>query len=96
MSIHPNVTIGRVFAGRKKGTPTIGNNVVVFAGAKIIGNINVGDNSVIGPNAVVIEDVPNDSVAVGIPAKIVSQDSSKCFDEYWGPVFEHSYIQENT
>lgn len=75
--------------------PTIGNNVVIFAGAKIIGNITIGDNSVLGPNTVAIEDIPKDSVAVGIPAKIVSNDSSKCFDEYWGTVFEHSYVEEN-
>lgn len=93
VSIHPNVTIGRAFAGKKKGTPVIGDNVVIFAGAKIIGNVRVGDNVVIGSNAVVVDDIPNDSVVAGVPAKIVSNDSSKCFDEYWGPVFEHAYIK---
>ena len=91
VSIHPGVTLGRVFAGPKKGCPNIGDNVVIFAGAKIVGNIRIGDNAVVGPNAVVINDVPNDSVVVGIPAKIVSGNSSKCFDENWGHVFEHSF-----
>ena len=90
-SIHQGVTIGRIFAGRRSGVPTIGNNVVIYAGAKIVGNITIGDNAVIGPNAVVIEDVPGDSIVVGIPARIVSNDSSRCFNKEWGEVFEHPY-----
>jgi len=55
--------------------PVIGNNVDVGVGAKILGDIEVGDNVVIGANAVVIRDVPSDSVAVGIPARIIPKDS---------------------
>lgn len=90
-SIHQGVTIGRIFAGPRSGVPTIGDNVVIFAGAKIVGNITVGDNAVIGPNAVVIEDIPDNSIAVGIPTRIVSNDSSRCFNKRWGEAFEHSY-----
>lgn len=82
-SIHQGVTIGRVFAGKKEGVPTIGDNVVIFPGAKVIGNINIGDNVVIGANAVVINDVPSNSVVAGSPAKIISIDSSKCFNGIW-------------
>lgn len=82
-SIHQGVTIGRVFAGLKEGVPTIGNNVVIFPGAKVIGNIRIGDNVVIGANAVVIDNVPSNSVVAGSPAKIVSRDSSKCFNGVW-------------
>ena len=52
------------------GSPVIGNNVDIGAGAKILGPITVGDNVIIGANAVVIRDVPANSVAVGVPAEI--------------------------
>jgi len=51
--------------------PVIGDNVFLYAGAKILGGIFVGDNVVVGANAVVIESVPSDSLAVGVPARIV-------------------------
>jgi serine O-acetyltransferase len=51
--------------------PIIGNNVLIGAGAKIIGRINIGDFAKIGANAVVIDDIPAHSVAVGIPARVV-------------------------
>ena len=79
-SIHQGVTIGRVFGGSKAGVPSIGDNVVIFAGAKVVGNVRIGNNVVIGANAVVVDDVPSGCVVAGIPAKIVSHDSSKCFE----------------
>jgi serine O-acetyltransferase len=48
--------------------PTIGNNVDIGAGAKLLGPITIGDNAIIGANAVVIEDVPDNSIAIGVPA----------------------------
>jgi len=48
--------------------PIIGNNVDIGAGAKVLGPIRIGDNSIIGANAVVIEDVPENSIAIGVPA----------------------------
>lgn len=66
-TIYQQVTIGQ-----KNGLyPTIGNNVIIFPGARIIGGINIGDNSIIGTNAVVLHDVPENSVAAGVPAKII-------------------------
>lgn len=65
--INQQVTIG--YEG--KGCPIIGNNVRICAGAKIIGNISVGDNSIIGANAVVVKDVPSDVTVGGIPAKVI-------------------------
>jgi serine O-acetyltransferase len=53
-----------------RGSPVIGNRVDIGAGAKILGPIRIGDDSVIGANAVVLTDVPPHSIAVGIPAKI--------------------------
>ncbi len=87
VSIHQGVTIGRVFNGKKAGVPTIGNNVVVFAGAKILGNVTVGDFAVIGANAVVTSDVPPHTVVAGVPAKVISGDSSACFSERWAREF---------
>lgn len=67
--IGPNVTIG----GRsgKYDVPVIGNNVYVSTGAKILGAIRIGNNSVVGANAVVINDVPENAVVAGVPAKII-------------------------
>lgn len=93
-SIHQGVTIGRVFAGKYAGVPTIGDNVVIFAGAKILGNIHIGDNAVIGANAVVTKDVPANCVMAGAPARVISEDSRKCFNKEWGEVFSHEYIDE--
>ncbi|MEN8134884.1 MAG: hypothetical protein ABFS18_05040 [Thermodesulfobacteriota bacterium] len=57
--------------GRGVGVPKIGDNVIIGAGAKILGNVNIGDFAKIGANTVVIEDVPPNSTAVGVPAKVV-------------------------
>lgn len=56
--------------------PHIGNNVDIGAGAKLIGPITIGDNVHIGANAVVLTDVPSNSLAVGVPAKIISKKES--------------------
>ena len=53
--------------------PIIGNNVDIGAGAKLLGNIRIGDNVTIGANAVVLSDVPDNSIAIGIPARIISK-----------------------
>ena len=66
-SVFHQVTIGYT----KKGCPTIGNNVSIYAGAKVLGDINIGDNAVIGANAVVVKDVPANAIVVGNPAKII-------------------------
>lgn len=68
-TILQNVTIG----GKKgsKEVAVIGNNVMIGAGAVIIGNIVIGDNVVIGANSVVNKDIPSNSVVVGVPAKII-------------------------
>lgn len=87
VSIHQGVTIGRTFNGPKAGVPTIGNSVVIFAGAKILGNVRIGNNAVIGANAVVVSDVPDNSVCVGVPGRIISNDSNRCFDSQWSRVF---------
>lgn len=67
--IRNGVTIGLRHLDSPAG-PIIGNNVNIGAGAKILGKITIGNNVDIGANAVVITDVPDDSIAVGVPAKI--------------------------
>jgi serine O-acetyltransferase len=77
LTIMQGVTIGQANRGERKGNPTIGNNVFIGPGAKIIGKINVGNNVVIGPNCVVIHDIPDNSVVVGIPGKVISSDGAE-------------------
>ena len=86
-SIHQGVTIGRIFAGKKSGVPTIGNHVIIFPGAKVVGNIHIGNNVVIGANATVLDDVPDNCVVVGSPARIVSTDSEKSIGKEWWHFF---------
>lgn len=69
--IYQQVTLGGVSTSQGKRHPTLGNNVVVGAGAKVLGNIHLGDNSKIGANSVVVKDIPKDATAVGIPARVL-------------------------
>lgn len=75
--LYQGVTLGGTGLEKGKRHPTIGNNVVIGAGAKVLGNITIGDNSYIGANAVVIKDVPPNSTVVGVPGKITKQDGKK-------------------
>ena len=75
--IYQGVTLGGTGLEKGKRHPTIGNNIVIGAGAKVLGNITVGDNSYIGSNAVVIKDVPPNSTVVGVPGRITRQDGKK-------------------
>ena len=74
MTIYPGVIIGSV---RGKGIPIIGNNVFIGAGAKILGNVKVGDYSFICPNTVVVKDVESGSVVSGIPSKTINMNGEK-------------------
>ncbi|MBF0512181.1 MAG: serine O-acetyltransferase [Candidatus Omnitrophica bacterium] len=75
--LYQGVTLGGTGKEAGKRHPTLGSHVVVGAGAKILGNIMIGDNSYIGANAVVIKDVPSNSTVVGIPGRITRQDGRK-------------------
>ena len=75
--LYQGVTLGGTGLEKGKRHPTIGNNVVIGAGAKILGNITIGDNSYIGANAVLIKDVPSNSTVVGVPGRITKQEGKK-------------------
>jgi serine O-acetyltransferase len=71
VTMYHGVTLGGVSLQKGKRHPTIENDVVIGAGAKILGAITVGSCSRIGANAVVVNDVPSDSVVVGVPGRVV-------------------------
>lgn len=73
-TIYQGVTLGGTGKDTGKRHPTIGNNVFIGSGAKILGPFKVGDNSRIAANAVVLEEVPPNSTAVGVPARVVKRD----------------------
>jgi serine O-acetyltransferase len=72
VTLYQGVTLGGTSHLRVKRHPTLGNNVVVGVGAKVIGNIYVGDNSKIGAGSVVISPVPPNATVVGVPGRIVA------------------------
>ncbi len=67
--ISPQVIIGL----NRNNYPIIGNNVRITSGAKVIGKVTIGDNSIVGANAVVVKNVPENCVVVGVPARIVKR-----------------------
>ncbi|MFH1665512.1 MAG: serine O-acetyltransferase EpsC, partial [Candidatus Omnitrophota bacterium] len=73
VTLFQGVTLGGTGKEAGKRHPTLGNNIVVGAGAKVLGNIIIGDNVMIGANAVVIRDVPADSTVVGVPGRITKR-----------------------
>lgn len=75
-NISQGVTIGISNRGKYKGCPTIGDNVYIGPGAKIFGAINIGNNVAVGANCVVTKDIPDNSVVVGIPGKVISSKGS--------------------
>ncbi len=77
VTIYHQVTLGGTSTKKGKRHPTIGNSVVIGAGAKILGPVRIGDNCKIGANSVVIKDVPPNSTVVGIPGKIVRREGIK-------------------
>ena len=73
-TLYQNVTLGGTGKDTGKRHPTLGNNVMVGAGARVLGPMKIGDNSKIAANAVVLEEVPPNCTAVGVPARVVKRD----------------------
>lgn len=72
LTIYQGVTVGTVRGRANGGCPKIGDNVIIFPNAVIIGGISIGNNVVVGAGAVVTKDVPDNAVVAGVPAKIIS------------------------
>jgi len=83
--IYHQVTLGGTSSEHGKRHPTIGNNVIIGAGAKVLGAIEIGDNARIGANAVVVAAVPVNTTVVGIPARAVARSGQPRFDAYGTP-----------
>lgn len=79
-TIYQGVTLGGTGKDTGKRHPTLGNNVMVGAGAKVLGPFKIGDNSKIAAGAVVLNEIPADSTAVGMPAKVVKRSGMKLGD----------------
>lgn len=77
VTLYQGVTLGGTGKEHGKRHPTIGNNVMISTGAKVLGSITVGDNSKIGAGSVVIRDVPPNSTVVGIPGRVVRRDNER-------------------
>jgi serine O-acetyltransferase len=78
-NISQGITIGQAGRGDEQYVPIIGNRVYIGPGAKLFGKLTVGNDVAIGANAVVTRDLPDNAVAVGIPAKVINYNSSRDF-----------------
>lgn len=79
-TLYQGVTLGGTGKDVGKRHPTLGNNVLVGAGAKVLGPFKIGDNSKIAANAVVLDEIPDNCTAVGIPAKLVRREGVRVED----------------
>ena len=79
-TIYQGVTLGGTGKEKGKRHPTLGNNVMVGSGAKVLGPFTVGDNSNIAAGAVVLDEIPPNSTAVGVPARVVKQNGKRVDD----------------
>jgi serine O-acetyltransferase len=90
VTLFQGVTLGGTGKERGKRHPTIGHRVVVGAGAKVLGNITVGNDSIIGANAVVLRDVPEHSTVVGVPGRV-----AKIKDKHFhGINLDHTHLPD--
>lgn len=80
VTIYQGVTLGGTGKDTGKRHPTIGNRVTIGAGAKVLGPFKVGDNSNIAAGAVVLDEIPSDSTAVGVPARVVKRNGKRIED----------------
>ena len=81
VTLYQGVTLGGTGKERGKRHPTIGNNVTISAGAKLLGGFRVGDNVKIGGGSVVLEEVPDDCTVVGVPGRIVKRNGVNVADQ---------------
>lgn len=75
VTLYQGVTLGGTGKEHGKRHPTVGNNVMISTGAKVLGSITIGENSKIGAGSVVLKDVPPNSTVVGVPGRVVKRDN---------------------
>lgn len=75
MTLYQGVTLGGTGKEHGKRHPTVGNNVMISAGAKVLGSFTIGDNSKIGAGSVVLSEVPPNSTVVGVPGRVVKRNN---------------------
>jgi serine O-acetyltransferase len=93
VTIYQGVTLGGTGKEKGKRHPTIGNEVVISTGAKVLGSLTVGDNVKIGAGSVVLRDVPDNCTVVGVPGKVVVQDGVKLTDRH-SPDLMHNILPD--
>lgn len=81
VTIYQGVTLGGTGKEKGKRHPTIGNSVIIGAGAKVLGSIHIGNDSKIGAGSVVLKDVPENSTVVGIPGRVIQRKGKKVHPE---------------
>ena len=77
VTLYQGVTLGGTGKEKGKRHPTIGNNVMISAGAKVLGSFTIGDNSKIGAGSVVLKPVPPNSTVVGVPGRVIKRDNER-------------------
>ncbi len=81
VTLFQGITLGGTGKEKGKRHPTIGDRVVIGAGAKILGSIEIGDNVKIGAGAVVLDEVPNNATVVGVPGRVIKKDGARIHPE---------------
>jgi len=95
ITLYQGVTLGGTGKEKGKRHPTVGDNVVVASGAKVLGSFKVGDNSKIGAGSVVLKEVPPNSTVVGIPGQVVWHNGQKTNGNSCGPIdLEHDDLPD--
>jgi len=90
-TLYHGVTLGGTSWAKEKRHPTLGDNVIIGSGAKVLGPFKVGDNAKVGSNSVVVKEVPADATVVGIPGKVVMQTDHKSAER---PTLEHGQLPD--
>lgn len=94
VTLYQGVTLGGTGKEKGKRHPTIGNNVTISAGAKLLGSFTVGDNVKIGGGSVVLKSVPPDCTVVGVPGRIVKQDGNPVTVSHLGTDLNHQSLPD--
>lgn len=94
VTLYQGVTLGGTGKEKGKRHPTIGNNVVISAGAKVLGSFSVGDNVKIGAGSVVLRSVPNNCTVVGVPGRVVVRDGVRVVESVGSIDLNHHQLPD--